>query len=241
MKFTRFQLVLLIAGLTAIASGILHWIRIRQNLDALVATPETIVREVSGGYAYTPIAKPEVIKDLETGTTRLISPMGQIKVNINSSDVQELCRLPGVGPSTAGRILEYRLQHGPFLRVEELDHVKGIGPKTIEKLKDQAYAGDPDPLDQSMLNRSVAEREEKKKEEKTITIESEPCGPGRININSASLEELISLPRIGAKTAERIIRDREANGPFKDVNDLTRVKGIGLKTLEKMKDRICAE
>ncbi|MBN1880471.1 ComEA family DNA-binding protein [bacterium] len=241
MRFTRLQLLLLGLTVLVLASGILYRLKHQQPASPLVETSEKMIEEVSAGYTYAPIAKKETILDLEKGNTTLFNSSGHIKVNLNSSSIDELCRLPGIGRSTALRILEYRLENGPLLRVDEIDNVKGIGAKTIEKFGDQAYAGDPDPLDHAMLDKLVSEGKEKKKEEKISTIEYGPCGPGRININTATAEELISLPRIGAKTAERILADRAANGPFKDVNDLTRVKGIGPKTLEKMKDRICAE
>ncbi len=56
----------------------------------------------------------------------------------------------------------------------------------------------------------------------------------KIDINSASLEELTTLPGIAAKLAEAIIKDRETNGPFREANDLLRVTGIGKKRLEKI-------
>ena len=60
----------------------------------------------------------------------------------------------------------------------------------------------------------------------------------RISINSATAEELITLPGIGPKTAERIIRYREENGLFQSIDDLVRVKGIGEKKLDKIRDLI---
>ncbi len=232
---------MLLIGVAGTAIGVFRWMSVRYQEDLLVEPTARNVEEVSAGYLYTPIAKEQHVTDLETGETGLFSSDGLIKVNINSSSLEDLSRLRGVGPSTAIRMLEYRLEKGPFLRVEEMDNVKGIGPKTIEKFGDQAYAGDPEPLSYEMIQKLKQTTESKKNEAKISKIVGEPCGPGRININTAGAEELISLPRIGAKTAERIIADRDANGPFKDVNDLTRVKGIGPKTLEKMKDRICAE
>ncbi len=60
----------------------------------------------------------------------------------------------------------------------------------------------------------------------------------KVNINTASVEELITLDRIGQKYAERIIQYRETNGPFVTVEDITMVKGIGQKTLDANRDRM---
>ncbi|RMI15480.1 MAG: helix-hairpin-helix domain-containing protein [Calditrichaeota bacterium] len=62
-----------------------------------------------------------------------------------------------------------------------------------------------------------------------------------ININTASAEELQQLPRVGPKTAARIIRYREEHGPFATKRDLMKVKGIGPKTLERLRPLITVE
>ena len=54
----------------------------------------------------------------------------------------------------------------------------------------------------------------------------------KININTAPVEQLIKLKRIGPKYAERIIQYRETHGDFKAVEDIMAVKGIGQKTVE---------
>lgn len=56
-------------------------------------------------------------------------------VDLNTADAKDLDELPGVGPSTAENIMEYRRQNGSFRSVDELEEVKGIGPKTLEKIK----------------------------------------------------------------------------------------------------------
>jgi competence protein ComEA len=58
-------------------------------------------------------------------------------INLNTADLTELQTLPGVGPVLAQRIVDFRTQNGPFASVEGLKEVKGIGPATFEKLKDQ--------------------------------------------------------------------------------------------------------
>jgi competence protein ComEA len=60
----------------------------------------------------------------------------------------------------------------------------------------------------------------------------------KVNINTAPVEQLMQLDRVGAKYAERIVQYREANGPFEKSEDIMKVKGIGKKTWEANKDRI---
>ena len=62
---------------------------------------------------------------------------------------------------------------------------------------------------------------------------------GLININTASAEELEELPGIGEVTAEKIIADREANGDYATIEDITRVSGIGDKKFEAIAELIC--
>jgi len=57
---------------------------------------------------------------------------------------------------------------------------------------------------------------------------------GPVNVNTASIEQLTTLPEVGPEIAKRITEAR----PFSEPNDLLRVKGIGEKTLEKMKPRL---
>ena len=61
---------------------------------------------------------------------------------------------------------------------------------------------------------------------------------GVININTATAEELDSLPGIGPSTAAAIVEDRERNGPFASPEDLMRVSGIGEGKFSKLKDQI---
>lgn len=63
-------------------------------------------------------------------------------------------------------------------------------------------------------------------------------GSGKININTASVEELTQLKAVGSSYAERIVEYREAHGSFKSVEEITNVKGIGPKTLADNIDRI---
>ena len=58
------------------------------------------------------------------------------KVNINNADESELDELPGVGPSTAQKIIQYRKENGEFKSIDELKNVSGIGEAKFQKIKD---------------------------------------------------------------------------------------------------------
>lgn len=60
-----------------------------------------------------------------------------------------------------------------------------------------------------------------------------------VNLNSATVEELQTLPGVGEATAKAIVEDREAHGPFASPEDLMRVSGIGEKKFAKLQDRVC--
>ena len=62
-------------------------------------------------------------------------------IDLNTADVYELQRLPGIGEKRAQDIVAYREEHGPFGTVDELDNVSGIGPGILEGLREYASVG----------------------------------------------------------------------------------------------------
>ncbi len=98
-------------------------------------------------------------------------------------------------------------------------------------LRDSQLPLDTDAV--SVLQEIVADGQEEALREGSIKKKIEI-----INVNTAKKDELIFLPNVGPVTAERIIRFREDFGVFKSIDDLTRVKGIGPKTFDKLKKYI---
>jgi competence protein ComEA len=100
------------------------------NLAALLEDGEKLdIPFMEGASPVLTTLEPEVV----TTTTELI--------DINTASGPELEELPGIGPTTAQKIIEYREQNGPFLAIEDIINVSGIGPGTFERIKDLITVG----------------------------------------------------------------------------------------------------
>ena len=80
----------------------------------------------------------------------------------------------------------------------------------------------------------------------TVTTQRDDAGPqepqsGPLNINTATAAQLETLDGIGPVLAQRIVDEREANGPYTGAEDLTRVEGIGQAIVESIQDHIITE
>jgi competence protein ComEA len=73
-------------------------------------------------------------------------PAAKATINLNTATAEQLQSLPGIGPKTAERVLEYRQKNGPFKKIEELMNVKGIGEKSFLKIKPLITAVPPKPV-----------------------------------------------------------------------------------------------
>jgi len=225
MKLSRIQVAVLAVSFIGLAAGTFRSaIKDKNGNVSEMIIEETETEPVT--YTYTPIKKLKIKPS--GGLSSGEKPESSSMININTASSTELQKLPGVGPKTAQVIIQQRKKVGFFLRVDDLKAIRGIGPKTIEKMRNLAYCGP-----------SV--------EESGIIKEPDPgsnvpmSNLPKVNINTASESELVVLSGIGPATAKKIITDRETNGPYASINDLTRVSGIGAKTVGKLRDLICVE
>lgn len=76
----------------------------------------------------------EISKGQSTETTVEWASDGKLNINLATSEMLQI--LPGIGPSLAQRIIDYREENGPFTNIEELKNVSGIGNATFNKIKD---------------------------------------------------------------------------------------------------------
>ena len=86
------------------------------------------------------LGKPDLIavpneEHSQSQTTETLAPSTPELLNINTASAEELQTLPNIGAQMAQRIVDYREQHGKFANVDALQKVKGIGAKTLEKLR----------------------------------------------------------------------------------------------------------
>lgn len=107
-------------------------VSIRSGAPVVLELEEALGPEVAAdsvASAQEPVAEPPPLP------ARRSARQAPARTGINTASAAELDRLPGIGPALAGRILAYRQQHGRFTRAEQLVEVRGIGPKTFEKMK----------------------------------------------------------------------------------------------------------
>jgi len=136
------------------------------------------------------------------------------RIDPNRASSVELDRLPGVGPSTADAIVLSREQDGPFRGPEDLSRVRGIGAATVARIADRLDFSTP------VLGRTRA-----------------PASPVLVDVNRASEEALQALPGVGPALARRIVEARTRT-PFRSVEELVRVRGIGPATVERFRGRV---
>jgi competence protein ComEA len=151
------------------------------------------------------------------------------RIDLNKADRAELLQLPGVGPNLAERIEAYRRENGGFRSVDDLRRVHGIGPATLARLRSWVCVENAEEEMETVQETSVPAKQTPTTAGK---MTGEPTEP--IDINTASAADLRKLPGIGPKLSQAIVDERD-KAPFKSVEDLRRVHGIGAKTLDKLR------
>jgi competence protein ComEA len=99
--------------------------------DADLSLVNLAARVADGQQVHVPRVGEKVAQKSSTAVPR--SPSSPL--NINTATAAELEQLPGIGPSLAARIVQYRQEHGPFRTVDALLLVSGIGPATLDRIR----------------------------------------------------------------------------------------------------------
>lgn len=139
------------------------------------------------------------------------------RLDPNTAPPVELERLPGVGPATAGAIVEERGRR-PFRWAGDLREVRGIGPATLARIRPHlALPGRPPSGPRASPGAAP---------------------PARLDLNRATALQLESLPGVGPVLAAEIVAWRSRNGGFAAVDQLLEVRGIGPARLRRLRPRV---
>ena len=138
------------------------------------------------------------------------------KIDINSASLEDLVKIIHIGEERGTVLISLR----PFSSLDDLSRIKGISSGRIEDIKKQglAYVG-------SYSGETTSFSESSSK------IEGKE--PAKIDINTASAQDLQALIGVGAVLSQRIVDAR----PFYALDEITKVEGIGVATLEKIKEQ----
>jgi competence ComEA-like helix-hairpin-helix protein len=143
------------------------------------------------------------------------------RLDPDRASLQELLRLPRVGPGLAKAIVADREAHGPFRSLQGLDRVAGVGPKLLGVLEPHLRFGG------SLSAASLL----------TPTCPSGHAGCNT-DLNAMTAAEFEALPGIGAALAARIVSYRESHGGFADIGALDAVPGIGPALLARLRPQL---
>lgn len=183
-----------------------------------------------------PPKSPAAHRDSMAALARPLAP-GE-RIDADQASAAELARLPRVGPALAKAIVAHREAHGPFGGLAGLDRVPGIGPGLLAAIGPHlsftlaGHAAGP-PAAQIAAPPAV------------LGCSGAPPPPGcpasPLNLNLASEAALDALPGIGPTRAASIVQYRASLGPFRSVDDLGKVPGMGPAAVARIRDLVTVQ
>jgi competence protein ComEA len=169
-----------------------------------------------------PPRSPAAHRDSILALSRPLAP--DERIDADRAGAEELARLPRVGRALAKRIVADREANGPFGSANGLDRVAGVGPGLLATLGPHlAFSGPPLGSAEPRVSADGS---------------GAPELPNVVDLNTAGVSEFDALPGIGIARARAILAFREANGPFRAVQELARVPGFGPAALGRLQGRL---
>ena len=170
---------------------------------AIVRKNEKIGEEIQGIQALTP-------KTVLEKTEKLAGSLDDAqKINVNFASVELIDSIPGMGKTTAERIVEFVKSKGKIESLSELSTLQGMTPKKLSNLN--LYL---------CVSGGITSATEQKK----------------LNLNFATEAEIEKLPGVGPSLAKSIIETRNSKGSFQSLDDLQEVPGLSEKTFRKFEN-----
>jgi competence protein ComEA len=154
-------------------------------------------------------------------------------IDINTASVTELTSLPGIGEVRARSIIDHREASGPFARVDDITQIGGIGDATLARLQPLiTVSSSAPPVESPPVEVPRIQESPPSPVAASTALPTAAFHP--VNINTASLEELMTLPDVGEVIGQRIIDHRRTHGPFRRPSDLEAIPRIGPRTVERL-------
>lgn len=153
------------------------------------------------------------------------------KVDLNTATADELQELPGIGPARAEAIIKAR----PFKTVADLKKLDEIPARVYDEIAPRLTASEPASTSTPKKAASKAMAKGEGAKSKAAAKAATPSG-GKVDLNTATADELQELPGIGPARAEAIIAAR----PFKTVADLKKVEDVPARVYNEIEPRLIA-
>lgn len=246
--------LLFLAAVTTVGAGF----RAFRSGEGAGVVPGAVAPALAGG---------DIVRQAERSrrAEALARPLGPgERVDVDRAGAEELQRLPRVGRALAQRIVDEREARGPFGSLAGLSRVSGVGPRMLRELEPHVSFGGvvpvagaaemPRPRSPSASPAGVAGelpgRPAADRRRPAVWIgrsaapDPAPAGRGaggcehEPDLNRATEAELTCLPGIGKVLAGRIVAERAAHGPFRELDDLARVPGLGRVRILRLRGRV---
>ncbi|XP_012281049.1 endonuclease/exonuclease/phosphatase family domain-containing protein 1 isoform X2 [Orussus abietinus] len=135
------------------------------------------------------------------------------QLNVNTATEEELMTLPGINRTIAANIVNHRRLIGRFNRVEDLALVSGVGARRLEQIRPEIYV----PFSSGSRASSKV----------SLSLDSFGNSGTLVDVNTASVFALQAIPGINQELAARIVEKRTRRGPYRCLDELKKVRGMG--------------
>ena len=219
----RYQVGGIAGAAILVLAGFAVWTTSKDGIGFASAKP---YEHAFCGEAMTEIAPTEPVTQTTEALLSETEPLSvSFPINLNTADIQTLCTLPDIGAVTAQAILDELERLGGFTNRAQLRDVPGIGEKRYQVIAGLIYIENEQPLPtepaESTIPATVSETDAPETE--MPAPETQPPTVPVINLNTATLDDLLRLPGCDEETANAILELREQIGIIHNPLELTMV------------------